>query len=409
LTRSPARKRSRSTSSVRTSLDSCVHRGLLLCAGAYSATQDVLDPHNSARRNRHLTRIGEAGRVWRTDVGPPAEDAPAVAPLVPREGAVRKGMRHEDYVRWGKTASVTTITQSGLGGTRAMEFANEAHVAETAVELGELTKRRAERLGLATVSAAPTPSRPSLTSGSASLRGLSVTSLPLVDDKSSDSGSHKSVLHLAAVIEDSGLPTTESAPVEPAAEPVSPQASSIETSEADALKNEWLSRTSSSAAPSFSSDTPLVAKAATFDPTSVPSDFTEGMSPDLLSPVSMEEELVPGFADLDMAKLPTLRRDDTDFSLSELPTLLRNDTLPFDGDNGGAGEPDKARAPSPTPSFEDDSKAGGANDADAEPVHTMRMDGDLLVPQETKPPSYRWKYQVRLVPRLHCYVRLTRS
>jgi hypothetical protein len=28
---------------------------------------DVLDPHNSLRKNRYTTRLGEPGRVWRTD------------------------------------------------------------------------------------------------------------------------------------------------------------------------------------------------------------------------------------------------------------------------------------------------------------------------------------------------------
>lgn len=45
-----------------------------------------------------------------------------------------------------------------------------------------------------------------------------------------------------------------------------------------------------------------------------------------------------------------------------------------------------SRAPSPTPSFEDD------DDLDDEPSSTVRLDGEIVIPP-CKPPSYRWKYQ----------------
>lgn len=49
---------------------------VLLRCGTYG--RDVLQPKNAARRNRLIERIAQ-GRVWRTDDGPPADDA--VPPL----------------------------------------------------------------------------------------------------------------------------------------------------------------------------------------------------------------------------------------------------------------------------------------------------------------------------------------
>lgn len=36
---------------------------------------DVLEPHNSSRKNRSTRRIGEPGCIWRTDDGSPVVDS----------------------------------------------------------------------------------------------------------------------------------------------------------------------------------------------------------------------------------------------------------------------------------------------------------------------------------------------
>jgi hypothetical protein len=88
---------------------------------------DVLDPHNSARKNRHLSRLKE-GRIWRTDDGPPA---PGSAPARRRESdGVQKGHRKADYAAWGKAASLTVLKRSGMAPTRMMELYNELTMEE---------------------------------------------------------------------------------------------------------------------------------------------------------------------------------------------------------------------------------------------------------------------------------------
>jgi hypothetical protein len=306
---------------------------------------DVIDPHNSSRRNRHQTRIGAAGRIWPADGPVPADDAPAVAPLVPRLGGVRNDMSPEAYARFGKGISTFTITQSGLGGTRAMEYAAEADVVESAVELTALSVARIQRLGLAPV--------PTLAEAAAK---------------------HK--------------PTGPAPVLPPVAEGSGGENSS--TPAAD-VKRDWMTRSaaSSTAELSVSSGAPLLQESDDKSDISAYANIFEWSVGDL--PV----------LDSNAPIAPNLSRFDTN---GTLPSKYGDEepVLPMSPTDGEIRlEP---RAPSPAESFEDedeDAKAGAKAtsptdldniDLDSEAAHTVRLDGDLVIPRVT-PPSYRWKYQ----------------
>jgi hypothetical protein len=315
---------------------------------------DVLDPHNSARKNRHLTRIGAPGRVWAADGPVPADDEPSVPPLVPRAGAIRKGMTAEEYAKRGKEMSVFTITQSGLGGTRAMEYAGEANVEESAVDLGELSRRRLQALGLSPVPPSnPSPSQaPQAGPSSLKLKPTPLTALTTVTMSSSAS------------------PATD-------------------------IKREWLARSTiaSSVNVSISSNAPLL-----------PADKGKSAMP----AQSIASESVSDLGSIldALESVPVLNADAPQ---SHLP---RNEPLsPLDGEMR-----EDLRVPSPTQSFEEEDEeeeskgkdgikdvkssaspaaepAFDGVDEDDEAAHTTRLDGDLVIPDVT-PPSYRWKYQV---------------
>jgi hypothetical protein len=63
---------------------------------------------------------------------------------------------------------------------------------------------------------------------------------------------------------------------------------------------------------------------------------------------------------------------------------------------GTSPDSEARRSPSPTPSFENDGFM-----EDDEPSRTIRLDGEVGIPADIRPPSYRWIYQGLEVSRTH--------
>jgi hypothetical protein len=354
---------------------------------------DVIDPHNSSRRNRHLTRVGAAGRIWPSDGPVLADDAPAATPLVPRVGSVRDDMTSEAYTHYGNVIHPFTITQSGLGGERAMEYAAEADVAESAVDLTARSIARLWRFGI----------KPVPTLAEAAAKHKPVGSAPTLDPVAGGGEGARPPTPVADVERDW---TTRSATTNIAELSVLSGVSDL-----CQIDDKGKARAYAESFGWSVDDMPVlrnhvpIAKARAYAESF---GWSVDDMPVLQShiPVAKARAYADSFG-WSVDDMPVLHRHvPVASSLSRSDT---NGTPPSKHDEEELASPTsstdrevglEARTASPKESCEDADEGARASspkgldntDRGGEPAHTVRLDGDLVIPRVT-PPSYRWKYQ----------------
>jgi hypothetical protein len=328
---------------------------------------DVIDPHNSSRRNRHLTRIGAAGRIWPADVPVPADDAPAAAPLVPRVGSVRDDMTSEGYTHYGNVIHPFTITQSGLGGERAMEYAAEADVVESAVDLTARSIACLWRFGL----------KPVLTLAEVAAKHKPTVPAPALPPVAEGSEGERSSTPAADVRRDWMTRSAASSYVQPS--PSSGAPPSYETDDEGRGSVYADSTVSSLNAMSVLQSHIPVARARAYA-------GSFGWSVDDMPVLHPHVPVASSLSRSDTNDNPPSKHDDEKPASPTSPTDREVRLEPRASSTMESFEEAEEEAKASSP------KGLGNTDLGGEPAHTVRLDGDLVIPRVT-PPSYRWKYQ----------------